>query len=91
MAVTNFTQIRGEGTAVRVRLISTGATDLEFVSGAFLGSVEELRLVTMFLETTDGAPKSFEIKLTLFDPLFARRSVSGQPIPPADTAREDLL
>ena len=91
MAKTNSVQIRGESTGVRLRLLSTGATDLEFISGAFLGSADELRTLTAFLETTDGAPKSFEIKLVLFDPLFQSITISGKDIPLTKTAREDLL
>ena len=91
MATTNSVQIRGEGTGLRLRLHSTGATDLEFISGAFLGSADELRTVVAFLETTDGAPKSFELKIVLFDPLFQSISISGKDIPLANTAREDLL
>ena len=91
MAKTNFAQIRGESTGLRIRLTSVGATDLEFISGAFLGSADELRIVSSFLETTDGAPKSFELKLTLFDPKFSQVSVTGKKIPQKKVAREDIL
>ena len=91
MAKVNFAQIRGESTGLRVRLTSVGATDLEFISGAFLGSVDEHRMATAFIETTDGAPKSLELKLTIFDPKFQSVSITGAKIPLEKTAREDVL
>jgi len=91
MAKANSSQIRGESSGLRLRLTSIGATDLEFVSGAFLGAEDELRIVAAFLETTDGAPKSFEMKLTLFDPKFQSVSITGTKIPLEKAAREDIL
>ena len=91
MAVTNFAQIRGDESGLRVKLASTGATDLEFISGSFLGSVDEERLVVMFVETTDGAPKRFEIKVSLRDPRFAAKSIVGAAISSAKRAIEDVL
>jgi len=91
MAATNFSQIRGDEAALRIQLRSTGATDLEFVSGAFLGSPDEKRLISMFLETTDGAAKSFEIRVEVFDPRFPSMSLAGAQITPARRVLEDIL
>ena len=91
MAATNFAQIRGDEAGLRIRLSSTGAVDLEFASGAFLGSPEEERIITMFLETTDGATKSFSLKATIFDPRFPAMSLVGKMISSTKRAIEDII
>ena len=91
MPATNTVQIRGDEMGLHLALISTGATNLEFISGSFHGSSEEERIAVAFIETTDGAPKTLEVKLTIFDSRFPKMTLLGKPVLPKSRSAEDLL
>ena len=76
---------------LRVTLTSDGAIDLEFVSGSFHGSADDIRVASIFAETTDAAPKTIEIRVEITDVRLAEYDIRGHRTDEAKRIPKDLL
>ncbi len=79
MAVSTVS-ITGDNSNLTLRAVNlTGASPLEYLSGAFRGSPEERRICHVFLITAGGA-KTFEVAFTFMAPIFVEHTVKGVPV-----------
>ena len=79
----NRVSIDGDVSHLEVLLenITAGQPELISRAGSFRGTADELRTFSLFLETDEAPLKSFELRITVYDPRFAEVDMTGQARP----------